>query len=157
MAESDSEKQADASPPPGRQTLLKLLHVCKTLLSILKNKTTRYSLIIFLVVRPESEEDHQMRRRRRGLLRMYYGVDDSAPVQQDNPLDIDKAGFKSDMYMDRTLKEQSLNELYKQEERMKKGVACLCDHTPSHIHHHLVPLFVYINVRKNSTHCVFNG
>ncbi len=63
-----------------------------------------------------------MRRRRRGLLRMYYGVDDSVQVQQDNPLDIDKAGFKADMFMEKMLKETSLNNLYKQEERMKKGM-----------------------------------
>ncbi|XP_064382832.1 vacuolar protein sorting-associated protein 51 homolog isoform X2 [Halichondria panicea] len=72
---------------------------------------------------PESsEEDHQMRRRRRGLLRMYYGVDDSVQLQQDNPLDIDKAGFKADMFMEKMLKETSLNNLYKQEERMKKEI-----------------------------------
>ncbi len=62
-----------------------------------------------------------MRKRRRGLLRMYYGVDENAPQQEDNPLDIDKAGFKPQSFMEKTLKESSLNQLYRQEERMKKG------------------------------------
>lgn len=52
---------------------------------------------------------------------MYYGVDDHAPQQSDNPLDLDKAGFKSEVFMEKTLKESSLNELYRMEEKMKKG------------------------------------
>ncbi len=84
-----------------------------------------------------------MRRRRRGLLRMYYGVDDSVQVQQDNPLDIDKAGFKADMFMEKMLKETSLNNLYKQEERMKKGMVytrTILHHIPSaHTHTHYPP------------------
>ena len=63
-----------------------------------------------------------MRKRRRGLLRMYYGVDENGPLQEDNPLDIDKSGFRPQSYMEKTLKESSLNQLYRQEERMKKGL-----------------------------------
>ena len=64
---------------------------------------------------------------------MYYGVDDSVPAQQDNPLDLDKAGFKSEVYMEKVLKECSLNDLYKQEEKMKKGIASGI-HTHTHTH-----------------------
>ena len=52
---------------------------------------------------------------------MYYGVDEYGNHQQENPLDIDQAGFRPDAYMEKVLKECSLNELYKQEGRMKKG------------------------------------
>lgn len=65
-----------------------------------------------------------MRRRRRGLLRMYYGVDDQELAsQQGNPLDIDSAGFKVDQYMEKMLKELSLTDLYEKERRMKKGLS----------------------------------
>ena len=51
-----------------------------------------------------SEEDVHLRRRRRGLLRMYYGVSEhGGGHQEENPLDIDKAGFKPDVYMEKTL------------------------------------------------------
>ena len=54
---------------------------------------------------------------------MYYGVNEHGGGQrEENPLDIDKAGFKPDVYMEKTLRECSLNELYKQEGRMKKGL-----------------------------------
>ncbi len=62
-----------------------------------------------------------MRKRRRGLLRMYYGVDDQVPEQRANPMDIDHAQFRSDMFMEKVLKECSLNELYQMEAKMKKG------------------------------------
>lgn len=66
---------------------------------------------------------------------MYYGVDDSVQVQQDNPLDINKSGFKSEMFMEKMLKESSLNDLYKQEERMKKGEGLdLRTYTHKHIY-----------------------
>ena len=68
-----------------------------------------------------SEEDGRIRKRRRGLLRMYYGVDDQVPEQKANPLDIDHAQFRSDMFMEKVLKECSLNELYQMEGKMKKG------------------------------------
>jgi hypothetical protein len=67
-------------------------------------------------------EDHQLRRRRRGLLRMYYGVENEQSKEQDNPVDIDKAGFQPPVFMEKILKECSLNELYKKEERMKREI-----------------------------------
>ena len=67
------------------------------------------------------EEDVRIRKRRRGLLRMYYGVDDQVPEQKANPMDIDHAQFRSDMFMEKVLKECSLNELYQMEGKMKKG------------------------------------
>ena len=68
-----------------------------------------------------SGDDKHVRKRRRGLLRMYYGVDENGPLQEENPLDIDKAGFRPQLFMEKTLKESSLNHLYAQEEKMKKG------------------------------------
>lgn len=68
------------------------------------------------------EGEHQVRKRRRGLLRMYYGVDENGPQQEENPLDIDKSGFRPQQFMEKTLKESSLNQLYRQEEKMKKGL-----------------------------------
>jgi len=49
------------------------------------------------------------------------GVDEYGNQRQENPLDIDQAGFRSDAYIEKVLKECSLNELYKQEGRVKKG------------------------------------
>ena len=57
---------------------------------------------------------------------MYYGVDENAALHEDNPLDIDKSGFKPQLFMDKVLKECSLNQLYHQEEKMKKGLS-LCE------------------------------
>ncbi len=69
-----------------------------------------------------SGDDRHVHNRRRGLLRMYYGVDEDGPLQEENPLDIDKTAFKPSLFMERVLKECSLNQLYKQEEKMKKGM-----------------------------------
>lgn len=52
---------------------------------------------------------------------MYYGVDEGGPLEEENPLDINAAGFRPQLFMDKVLKESSLNQLYRQEERMKKG------------------------------------
>ena len=62
---------------------------------------------------------------------MYYGVDESAKSQvQDDPLNIDRAEFTVDKYMNSVLKDSSLNDLYKREERTKKGttVVYACVH-----------------------------
>ena len=80
-----------------------------------------YKLTWFLPGDANPEEDVRMRKRRRGLLRMYYGVDDQVPEQEANPMDIDHAQFRSDMFMEKVLKECSLNELYHMEGKMKKG------------------------------------
>ena len=53
---------------------------------------------------------------------MYYGVDEQGSKEEENPLDIDQSGFKPDAFMEKMLKECSLNELYRQEARMKKGL-----------------------------------
>lgn len=82
----------------------------------------------------EGEGDHQLRRRRRGILRMYYGVDDEEGVakSEGNPVDIDGVTFKSKVFLDKLLKESRLEELYLQEERMKKG-GCGSNESPTHI------------------------
>lgn len=69
----------------------------------------------------EAEEERLIRKRRRGLLHMYYGVDENGPRQEENPLDIDKASFRPQLFMEKMLKESSLNQLYHQEEKMKRG------------------------------------
>lgn len=69
------------------------------------------------------DEDRQMRRRKRGFLRMYYGVNDkeTTPSQILDPLDIDGAGFKVNEYVEKMLKELSLTDLYEKERRVKRG------------------------------------
>ncbi len=67
------------------------------------------------------EEGHLKRKRRRGLLRMYYGVDENSSQHAGDPMDIDKTAFQSQQYMEKLLKESSLNQLYLQEDKMKKG------------------------------------
>lgn len=69
-----------------------------------------------------SESEQRIRRRRRGLLHMYYGMD-SAEVssRKENPLDIDGTGFKPENYMEHLLKESSLNELFVREQQMRRG------------------------------------
>ena len=120
------------------QTLLLLIFTPSFLLEGLKTElamvvAARLSNVLFHVHKfnfsshttklESSEEDVHLRRRRRGLLRMYYGVNEHGGGQQaENPLDIVKAGFKPDVYMEKTLRECSLNELYRQEGRMKKGL-----------------------------------
>ena len=78
---------------------------------------------VCVCVCPDSggEEGVMKRKRRRGLLRMYYGVDEGSTQQASDPLDIDKTGFQSQQFMDKLLKESSLNQLYVQEDKMKKG------------------------------------
>ena len=79
--------------------------------------------MLFVPGSPPPQEEHQIRRRRRGLLRMYYGVDEhGASLQEEDPLDIDLSAFKPDAYLEKLLKDSSLTVLYKQEERMKKGM-----------------------------------
>ena len=68
------------------------------------------------------DAERQIRRRRRGLLRMYYGVDDHASSSKpENPLDIDGSGFNPDHFMDKLLKEASLGQLFEMEKKLKKG------------------------------------
>lgn len=70
----------------------------------------------------DDESEQRVRRRRRGLLHMYYGME-SAEVskRKEDPLDIDGTGFKPDQYIEHLLKESSLNELYDREKQMRKG------------------------------------
>ncbi len=66
--------------------------------------------------------EKQIRRRRRGLLRMYYGVDGQENSDKhSNPLDIDDMSFKADQYLEKLLKELSLVELFDKERQMKRG------------------------------------
>ena len=73
---------------------------------------------------------------------MYYGVDESATNQvQDDPLNIDRAEFTVDKYMGNVLKESSLNDLYKREERTKRGTM--------HARHVYTVLYVYTLIEVN--------
>lgn len=94
--------------------------MCGSVQPLFTNFDVDPSINIFIDV--NSEDDVRMRKRRRGLLRMYYGVDDQVPEEKTNPLDIDHNQFKSDMFMEKVLKECSLNELYQMEGKMKKGI-----------------------------------
>lgn len=72
------------------------------------------------------DADRQMRRRKRGYLRMYYGVTDegtggTSTREPANPLDIDSTGFKVDQYMEKMLRNLSLTDLYDKERKVKKG------------------------------------
>ncbi|XP_019849380.1 PREDICTED: vacuolar protein sorting-associated protein 51 homolog [Amphimedon queenslandica] len=78
-------------------------------------------------VSPEATDDadRQMRRRKRGYLRMYYGVTDegtggASAREPANPLDIDSSGFKVDQYMEKMLRNLSLTDLYDKERKVKK-------------------------------------
>ena len=76
-----------------------------------------------------------VRRRRRGLLHMYYGMDSGeVSRRKENPLDIDSTGFKSEQYIEHLLKESSLNELYASERQMRKGTSFLNSSTYMHIY-----------------------
>lgn len=77
---------------------------------------------IWFTIAATDDAERQVRRRRRGLLRMYYGVDDHASSgKAENPLDIDCSGFKPDHYMEKMLKEASLGQLFEMERKLKKG------------------------------------
>ena len=74
------------------------------------------------MIHSDDVTEKQIRRRRRGLLRMYYGVDEQESSEQpSDPMDIDEMGFKPDQYLEKLLKELSLVELFDKERQMKRG------------------------------------
>ena len=63
----------------------------------------------------------QRRRRKHGMLKMYYGLDDNEGKEMtSDPVDIDGAHFDPDVYLARLMREKRLNELVDREVDMVK-------------------------------------
>jgi len=63
-----------------------------------------------------------LRKRRRGLLRMYYGVDDGTQGnKQENVLDINSTYFKANKYLEQMYKTCDLQHLKMEKEKTKSG------------------------------------
>jgi len=71
----------------------------------------------------DSEDDEASRRRKRGLLKMYYGSgkDDSTK----DPYDINEPHFQHDQYLDKLFKERTLHELMDKETEVVKQIRSL--------------------------------
>ena len=69
------------------------------------------------------DQDQQLlRKRRRGLLRMYYGVDDEAQSnKQEDVLNINSTHFKADQYLEQLYKSRDLQHLKTEKEKTKAG------------------------------------
>ena len=69
------------------------------------------------------QDQQLLRKRRRGLLRMYYGVDDAAQSRkQEDVLDINNTHFKANEYLDQLYKTCDLQHLKAEKEKTKSGV-----------------------------------
>ncbi|XP_077992479.1 vacuolar protein sorting-associated protein 51 homolog [Glandiceps talaboti] len=64
-------------------------------------------------------------RRKHGMLKIFYGMDDDAGQTNLNPCDIDGAHFKPDMYLDKLVKEKGLTDLMDRESDMVKQIKAL--------------------------------
>ncbi|XP_052229082.1 vacuolar protein sorting-associated protein 51 homolog isoform X2 [Dreissena polymorpha] len=72
------------------------------------------------------DEDPEQRRKRHGMLKMYYGLDkDEAGGASLDPCDIDGAHFNKDMYLSKLIQEKSLTELMDKESDMLKQIRSL--------------------------------
>ena len=71
---------------------------------------------------PEApDEDQASRRRKRGLLKLYYGVSDQTSTgNKPDPYDINEAHFEHDAFLDRLFKEKTLSELMDKETEIVK-------------------------------------
>ncbi|XP_071946799.1 vacuolar protein sorting-associated protein 51 homolog [Antedon mediterranea] len=66
------------------------------------------------------------RRRKHGMLKLYYGMEESNKDNQDsNPIDINGAQFNPQVYLSRLMKEKRLNELIDRESDMVKQICSL--------------------------------
>ncbi|XP_033098791.1 vacuolar protein sorting-associated protein 51 homolog [Anneissia japonica] len=66
------------------------------------------------------------RRRKHGMLKLYYGMEDTSKENQDsNPIDINGAQFDPQVYLSRLMKEKRLNELIDRESDMVKQIRSL--------------------------------
>ncbi len=66
-------------------------------------------------------EDEKTRRKKRGLLKLYYGMSDqSVPGQAQDPYDINEAHFQHFEFLEKLFKEKSLSELMDKETEIVK-------------------------------------
>ena len=65
------------------------------------------------------------RRRKRGLLKMYYGT--GQDVAKQNPYDINEPHFQHNVYLEKMFKEKTLHELMDKESEVVKRKCCLQD------------------------------
>lgn len=70
-------------------------------------------------------EDKIQRQRNRGLLKEYYGMQDTKENLEINPYNINGPDFNPDMYLNKLLKEYSLTELINQEDEIYKQIQLL--------------------------------
>ncbi|XP_038070906.1 vacuolar protein sorting-associated protein 51 homolog [Patiria miniata] len=71
-------------------------------------------------------DSEQRRRRKHGMLKMYYGLDDEAGKEATtDPIDIDGAHFDPDVYLARLMREKRLTELVDREVDMVKQIRSL--------------------------------
>ncbi|XP_060593250.1 vacuolar protein sorting-associated protein 51 homolog [Ruditapes philippinarum] len=74
----------------------------------------------------KNDTDEAERRKRHGMLKMYYGLDeDKAGGASLDPCDIDGAHFKPDMFLGKLIREKSLTELMDKESEMLKQIRSL--------------------------------
>ncbi|XP_065649372.1 vacuolar protein sorting-associated protein 51 homolog isoform X2 [Hydra vulgaris] len=69
------------------------------------------------------DDDDASRRRKRGLLKMYYGT--SQEAENKDPYDIDQAYFEHDAYLEKIFKEKTLHELMDKESEVVKQIRTL--------------------------------
>ncbi|XP_074642673.1 vacuolar protein sorting-associated protein 51 homolog isoform X2 [Tubulanus polymorphus] len=76
---------------------------------------------------PGEDEDSQSKRRKHGMLKMYYGIadDQSGASASIDPCDINGAHFKADIFLNKLLREKSLAELMDKESEMVKNIKSL--------------------------------
>ena len=67
------------------------------------------------------------RRKRRNLLKLYYGVSDAASPSQVDVRDINSPHFQSEAFMEDMLKNSTLAQLMDKEEEMRQR-ECICCH-----------------------------
>lgn len=80
-------------------------------------------MIVFFVL---SDEDPDVKRKRHGMLKMYYGMEEDKPGSASlDPSDINGAHFKPNYFLNKLIKEKSLTELMDKENEMVKQIRAL--------------------------------
>ena len=74
------------------------------------------------------DQEQLLRKRRRGLLRMYYGVDEEDQrKKQEDVLNINSTHFKADKYLEQLYKTSDLQHLKTEKEKTKAGMSLNLD------------------------------
>ncbi|XP_029645365.2 vacuolar protein sorting-associated protein 51 homolog [Octopus sinensis] len=74
----------------------------------------------------QGDETDDMRRKSRGMLKMYYGIDEEKPgMTTVDPCDIDGAHFKHDIFLNKLIREKSLTELMDRETDVVRQIRAL--------------------------------